>query len=354
MSSVVRNMARPPPIAPSMSRFARLHAPGAGVHVIGRFTNRDFRMDAPWKRDAYLTRLERALARTDWSLLSYALMSSHVHHATIAGEDPLWHWLKPLHTGFARDLNRWDRRFGPVYAERATAITMPLDRIGVLVPYIHNNPVRAGVVARADDSTWTSHRAWIGLDPCPSFLAAQLGLRLSGFDESASGRAAFDATVRARSTDPSQPLVAQSAMEALRTCARRELGRPVELASPVETADGLRAEVLDVGDAGQECCVALMQLLRVAAAVGGVSVEELQLRSRDRRLVRVRRVIAVAAVRRLGHTAAEVARLLVLSRSAITLLLRDRETVAEDVERVMRVMTASPVARAPGGLASGR
>jgi hypothetical protein len=42
-----------------------------------------------------------------------------------------------------------------------------------LIRYVHNNPVRAGVVARASESGWSSHRAYLGLASCPSWLATE-------------------------------------------------------------------------------------------------------------------------------------------------------------------------------------
>ena len=39
-----------------------------------------------------------------------------------------------------------------------------------LVRYVHNNPVRAGVVADAADSVWSSHREYLGLEKCPKWL----------------------------------------------------------------------------------------------------------------------------------------------------------------------------------------
>ena len=45
-------------------------------------------------------------------------MSSHEHLAAVMGEQPLDSFFRPLHTGFARWLNRREDRNGPVYADR--------------------------------------------------------------------------------------------------------------------------------------------------------------------------------------------------------------------------------------------
>jgi putative transposase len=42
-----------------------------------------------------------------------------------------------------------------------------------LIRYVHNNPVRAGVVQRASESGWSSHRIYLGLEEKPSWLATE-------------------------------------------------------------------------------------------------------------------------------------------------------------------------------------
>jgi hypothetical protein len=59
---------------------------------------------------------------------------------------------------------------GPVFAGPPKTVNFSDDKAGYLAAYLHNNPVRAGIVQNAADSTWTSHRAYIGLDPAPDFL----------------------------------------------------------------------------------------------------------------------------------------------------------------------------------------
>src|SRR5437870_2051066 len=140
-----------------MSRFARIHAPGALVHVVARFVNHEFRMAGADERRGYLERLPVALARTDWKLIAYGLMSSHIHLALVAGEAPLEPFAKSLHGAFASFVRRAHGTFGPVFAERPTTIHVPMERLAVLVAYIDNNPVRARVVGAAGDSDWTSH-----------------------------------------------------------------------------------------------------------------------------------------------------------------------------------------------------
>ncbi|MCG8419505.1 MAG: hypothetical protein MJE77_16360, partial [Proteobacteria bacterium] len=104
-----------------MPRIARQIPQGAVVHIISRFVNRAYRLNTDAQRENYLSRVARVVSHTDWTLLGYALLSTHIHWAAVAGNKPLWQFAKPLHCGFARWLNITDSTFGPVFAERPSA-----------------------------------------------------------------------------------------------------------------------------------------------------------------------------------------------------------------------------------------
>ena len=123
-----------------MARHPRDCPPGSLQHVIARFANREFRLIDDQSRADYLDRMGPALRDTDWKPLCYAQMSSHLHHAMIAGRAPAWSWLKPLHTGFAAALNRTEWRLGPVFAERPRSVGVPDEDAARLIAYIPITP----------------------------------------------------------------------------------------------------------------------------------------------------------------------------------------------------------------------
>jgi REP element-mobilizing transposase RayT len=185
-----------------MPRYRRQIAPGSVQHIISRFVDREFRLECNRTRDEYLRRVPAAIARTDWTVLAFALMSSHVHWALRAGSRPSAAFIKPLHTGFAGWLNATQGRLGPVFADRHRSVTCEGESAASLLAYIHNNPVRAGVVSNPSDSSWTSHRAYLGLAAAPKWLDVEGGLQLCGFPVTTTGRDAFHAFVVARATQP--------------------------------------------------------------------------------------------------------------------------------------------------------
>jgi REP element-mobilizing transposase RayT len=220
-----------------MPRYARQHVPGAVYHFVSRTVNREFRIHREAERVEYLRRLADTLEDTDWTLLAYGIMSNHPHLAARAGNDPAACLILPTHAGFAQWLNRREGRSGPVFAQRFMAKLVPDEQVGRLIAYIHNNPVRARVVADALDSKWTSHRSYLGVGETPGWLAVDEGLRLSGFDSSPAGRRAFASMVRERSGDPRLAAFADEPAQ-VRVRARREVNVAVRVSSGRVTTDG--------------------------------------------------------------------------------------------------------------------
>ena len=201
-------------------------------HQISRFVGGEWFMQTDVERRGYLFLLERALAETDWRCFAYALMSSHIHLGLIAGTNPLKDWLAPMHTDFALWINqRREGRIGGVFVKGPDEYEFQPKGTGRLISYIHNNPVRAGVVSHPSESDWTSHRAYLGLAPRPHWLAVERGLELSGFETGAE----LDAWME-------DVMIDKEALEAFRMHPRKSRGRPrraVEAALTPEDAAAL-------------------------------------------------------------------------------------------------------------------
>jgi putative transposase len=182
-----------------MPRRKRRFVPGCAYHLISRFVDREWFISSESERAQYTYLLGGAVASSDWQCLGYAIMSNHIHLAMIAGGDKLDSWIRRAHAPFADWMNRTHQRIGNIFARGPKDLLIPDDDVARVLAYIHNNPVRAGVVNRAADSAWTSHRAYVGLERVPRWLDVREGLRRTGIGDAT----AFDAYV---TTGPSHPL----------------------------------------------------------------------------------------------------------------------------------------------------
>jgi len=253
-------------------------------------------------------------------------MSSHVHLVMVAGRRPLEGLAKRVHVGFAGWLNRKADRLGPVFASRPRSVTVHGDSAAALIAYVHNNPVRAGVVGDAARSTWTSHLAYLGAAPSGDWLDVRDGLRMSCFSTDASGRQAFDAFVRERADEPRDSSLCGDDDLRARRLVREAVGAPVELSTSFVGPPGDRS-VRRLVLAGPDTPVHISQapapieLLGSVSRVTGVPLDELRSRSRRRQVTDARRVALFAWNRHFGRPAIELARVLGLSSSSASELL---------------------------------
>jgi putative transposase len=157
-----------------MPRYARIHVTGGMFHVISRFHDRRYYLDLEGARETYLKLLGQASAAHDARIIAYCLMSSHVHLVVQLGNDSIGTLTKRVHSAFGNWVNAKRNGVGSVMAGRPKSVLVHTETYGMeLVRYVHNNPVRAGLVDRASESSWSSHRAYLGLEAPPSWLATE-------------------------------------------------------------------------------------------------------------------------------------------------------------------------------------
>jgi hypothetical protein len=262
----------------AMPRTARKTRPGLAYHVIWRFVDRGWYFIDDEERDFYLHQLGRALATSDWRCVSYALMSNHVHLHMLAGATQMEGWTKRAHSFFARWMNRRHGRLGPLFADRPKDYAFLPANEGQLLAYIHNNPVRAGVVQRARDSTWTSHRAYVGLARRPQWLHVDLGMARVGLANKADFDAWIDATPGSR---------CDVELTAQRRSARSIGG--VQVATPL--TDGRATMTSLVAKPYAHIRPDPRRVIDVIVALTGCGSVEFRSRNRDPRLSRVRMLV---------------------------------------------------------------
>lgn len=171
-----------------MPRLPRQNEPGRVYHLIARFVDRDWYIETEREREKYMILLARALTESDWRCLAYAVMSNHIHLCAVCGTQSLDSWIRRVHSPFADWMNRKRDRIGSVFVRGPKDLEVSPSRLGAVLAYIHRNPVRAGVVPTARASTWTSHRAYVGLEQTPRWLHVQEALSRAGFHDAS----AFD------------------------------------------------------------------------------------------------------------------------------------------------------------------
>jgi putative transposase len=146
-----------------MARIARLVVPGVPHHVTQRGNRREttFFDDADYRLYRYL--LSEAAVKADAEIWAYCLMPNHIHViVTPKNEDGLRRTFGDLHRRYTRHVNARNRWTGHLWQARFGPVAMDEDHLIAAIRYVSLNPVRACLVARAEDWLCSSVRAHLG------------------------------------------------------------------------------------------------------------------------------------------------------------------------------------------------
>jgi putative transposase len=156
-----------------MPRIARTVFAGLPHHVTQRGNRREPVFFTDDDRHRYLGWLAAYCREHHVDILSYCLVDNHVHLVAVpAREDGLERVLKPLHMRHAQAVNRRHGWSGHLWQGRFFSSALDDAHLVAAVRYVERNPVRAGIVARAEDYPWSSAAAHCGLAGSPVTLAA--------------------------------------------------------------------------------------------------------------------------------------------------------------------------------------
>jgi len=180
----------------------------------------------------YLDRLNGYRKRFHFSLYAYCLMTNHVHLAIEEGDVRLSRIMHALQSSYTLWFNRRHSRVGHLFQGRFKSYLVDRDEyLLALVRYIHENPVRAGMVARPQEYRWSSDRyfrtgrspGWFDLDGVLAMIGSTRAVAVSRYR-------------RLMGTPTEKPYEDVAAVEGVvkgrEEFARRALGPPRRLAHP--------------------------------------------------------------------------------------------------------------------------
>jgi len=211
---------------------------------------------------------------------------------------PIGRWALRVSSPFARWMNQRYDRLGPVIADRPKSRAVARELEPKVIAYIHNNPVRAGVVARANESTWTSHQLFAGTSSKLIDTAGCLDRwGFSSFDE-------FDAWTAATPGESGFPPTRAARKEA-------RLRGGVEVATPLSPHF-----VPIVARPFAHVRIDPRLLVTIASYAVGAAVHDTGSRKRNPQVLAAR-FIAVALADRFGVCGSDIAAALGMSPSSI-------------------------------------
>ena len=149
-------------------RFPRVVVPGCPHHLVQRGNRKSDVFGDDSDRLVYLRLLRDACKKHGTLVLEYSLMGNHVHLIVVPErEDSLAKTIKEAHGEYSRYINTKYGLVGHGWHARFRSVPMEWEHYVNAVRYVLQNPVRAGLVKRAEDYKWSSAAARCGLRDDP-------------------------------------------------------------------------------------------------------------------------------------------------------------------------------------------
>ncbi|HPO14620.1 MAG TPA: transposase [Candidatus Hydrogenedentes bacterium] len=138
---------------------SHLFVPGAAYFVTAGTSGKKPLLNTPDRLSLVLSAIFEQATTFGWELQAWAVMSNHYHFVAHAPEDAatLKRMLQAVHSHTARTLNAQDNTPGRQvwFQYRDTCLTYQKSYLARL-NYVHNNPVKHGLVQNAEQYPWCS------------------------------------------------------------------------------------------------------------------------------------------------------------------------------------------------------
>jgi len=156
-----------------MARALRLDFPGAFHHVTARIINSDYWLENAKIKALFLQILSKASLKFDTKVIAYCIMDNHFHLVLQSDKIRISKFMQTLLSSFALKYNYLTKRKGHVFESRFKSFLIDKESylMGV-IKYVLENPVRARMVQKPSDYTWSSYNKYFHVSDHPMFNTA--------------------------------------------------------------------------------------------------------------------------------------------------------------------------------------
>ena len=278
-----------------MARPIRIEYPGAVYHVVCRGNNRQaiYRDDLDRKR--YLEKLSQYCQEKKVDLLTYCLLSNHVHLLFETPQGNLSKMMQALQTSYTVYFNQRHSRSGHVFEQRYKAMLVDKDNYLLQVSrYIHLNPVSAKLAGRPQDYRWSSYGSYLTGKGIPGL---KVGTVLGYFSGNQN-----------RQIQQYREYVTGGRGEKFRNVAPA-VSKQIFVGDEdfVEAVQRKRQ-----GKAGEEMRFSFRQIVKAVSEVTGIEEDEMRRRQREERIKGSRELVCYVARRHGEVSMEELARFLMV------------------------------------------
>jgi len=145
-----------------MPRTARKKSPTGVYHVVLRGINKQTIFYDDEDREVFLSRLKIEKEKKPYQIYSFCLMSNHIHILINELENSIGKIFQKILGSYVYWYNRKYERIGNLFQDRFKSEIINNDsHLLSAIRYIHQNPVKAGIVKSVEEYGWSSYSAYI-------------------------------------------------------------------------------------------------------------------------------------------------------------------------------------------------
>ena len=143
-----------------MSRLPRVVVPGCPHHIVQRGNRRQTVFFNDQDKETYLNLFSIQAAKARIEIWAYCLMDNHVHFIAVPHDKTSFaKGIGVTHKKYTRIIHFREGWRGYLWQGRFFSAPLSEQYLYSAMRYVERNPVRAGLVQRAEDYRWSSARA---------------------------------------------------------------------------------------------------------------------------------------------------------------------------------------------------
>ncbi len=162
-----------------MSRPLRIEYPGGYYHVMNRGRRREKIFLSADDYEVFIKVLQETVVGWNLQVVGYCLMPNHYHLLLHTPEGNLSRCMRQINGVYTQRFNRTHQKDGQLFRGRYKAVLVEKDSYLLeVLRYIHRNPLRAGLVKRLEDFSWSSHPGYLSMATKWDWLGKELPLSM--------------------------------------------------------------------------------------------------------------------------------------------------------------------------------
>mgnify|MGYP003804015325 FL=1 len=148
-----------------MPRTRRLKSETGIYHVVLRGINKQTIFEDEEDNEMFLVTVNQYRKQSGYLLLAYCLMGNHIHLLMKTGSEELGQIFRRIGASYVYWYNRKYERTGHLFQDRYKSEAVETDAyLFAVLRYVHQNPLKAGLVKNLEDYPYSSFAEYLGLN----------------------------------------------------------------------------------------------------------------------------------------------------------------------------------------------